>query len=269
MKKEDKSHLETKLMMMLATSILLIVIATTVVVTTLSIKNAYTFKFPEITLYVKAKGSQQYDLDKLYDNMNMLLQSTSKNEIKKVSEKILYHKEYNKLMPKIVEFFEKESFEEKTNIEILNITKIYGSTKKLKGNNDMYDKTASKYRVSLKLERFTKSKYITITIILNPSFKITQFIYEDNEQLKEFYEAENLSKILTIKSLSEYLTPKLKNKILIRNILVKPTTTKFKIGKVIYVKEQNQIHTIIDNKKYIMVYKKGEIIDVIENKNQD
>lgn len=269
MNKENKDQIlekEGNLFMMGITSILLLIITAFLIGTTLEIQKKFSFKFAENTIFVESKGIEEYSIDKLKDKITFMLSASYKMELELFLEKIIDLKEIKKVKPKLIDFVMDEKLLNQ-NIKILNITKVYGKTKELKGNRKLLTETNAKYKVSLEVNKLTTTKdtkYITVDLIVNSLQQIVDFKYYINDNLKEFYEAIKISKVLNLKTLPNYISNKLKNKISVRNLFIKPSGTPYKLNKVEYTRNQIRILVNIDNKKYALIYSKGKIINVIK-----
>jgi len=264
---EEQKSKESKIFIMFLSSLLLLVMSIGIIYSSLLVKEKFTFKFADNVIFIETKGAEIYNIDLLRDKLSFLFLGKDKTELDLFIEKIVEDKSIEDTRNTIKEMYSNESLFKKE-IIIIDIVKIYGSNMKIKGNKKVYQQTNGKYKVSLLLKNTekqeVKKRYLTMFVVVNAEQKISSISYSKNENLKEFYEAINFSKFLSLENLGNLIQLKLKNKILIRNILIKPLGTTFIVHKTVYENGQIQILVNIDNKEYALIYKKGEIINVIK-----
>ena len=261
---------ENNLFMMFITSLLLFSISIGLSYFTFEIHKKFTFKFPKQTVFIDTEGIQEYTIAKLRDKLNFVFSANTRLELQLFLEKIVLLKNKDIIINNFKTFFENHKLLGK-NIEILQITKIYGKSKEIKGNKKITLDTNSKYRIYIRTRDFEETQdyeYFTIDLIINPFLKIIDFKYYKNDNLKEFYKSLKLSEQLTLRNLPNFINQRTKNKIAVRNLFIKPTGTEFKVLEVVYTKAQIRIIVSIDYKKYSLIYKKGEIVNVIKLKNK-
>lgn len=261
---------EKLVMIMLSMAVFFIIFTAIVIWSINALEKNINFRFAENTMYIPSKGDETYDIDKIYDKFSVLFNSTSEIEVKKISSNIIFHNNYEKVYPELLKFIQKENFFNVRNVELINIIKNYGSLKKIEGNKEFYANTNAEYEITIKQEfEEGDSKFIDMTVTVSPDLKILNFKYVINENLKEYYKALDLSKELNLANISAYMTSNLRQKILVRNLMIKPKNSKFEIERVLYTKNQNQIIINIDNQSYIFVYSKGEIINAFKSNEKE
>jgi len=266
MNNDNNKQDTNKIFMMLPSSILLFVFSFSILLFSFKVYDYFSFSFPKKMFFVNTKGIEDYSIDILKDKLTFILSAKTNKELDVFIPKVSNEKNIFQLEEGFKTFFNNERLFLK-DFEIKNITKIYGSFKEIHGNRKIYDETSSKYRISIvftNLKDRNDKVYYTINIVTDTNQKIYEFDYYLNENLKDFYEAVDLSEYLTLQNLYQYLDIKSKNKIFIRNLILKPAGTEFHVLNVVYTKSQNRIIVSIDHKKYALIYKKGEIINVIK-----